>query len=226
MHDNPSQDWQGLAENYRLMLDGELEELAASFGDLTETAQQVLRNELKNRSMAEPGAKAASPAKPGAPAGLRWASTVDADAALGQSQEADQDEDGAAREYNWKTQLCECETTEQALQIREMLRRAGIDSWVEKPGTRWSVFSPRVVVAADQLEQAIEIARQPIPRDIIEQSTAEVPEYVAPKCPSCGDEDPVLESADLTNSWLCEACGKQWTEPAADADGEALKTMK
>jgi ribosomal protein L37AE/L43A len=226
MHDNPAQDWQWLTENYRSMLDGELEELAACLGDLTETAQQVLRSELSNRGLAQPGAKPVASERPESPAAGRWASSVDPDAGVSQAKEVDQDEDSPPREYTWKTQLCACETTEQANQIREMLRRADIDSWVEKPGTRWSVFSPRVVVAADQLEQAIEIARQPIPRDIVEQSTVEVPEYVAPKCPSCGAEDPVLESAEPTNSWLCEACGKQWVEPAVDADGEAGKAAK
>jgi hypothetical protein len=226
MHDNPAQDWLWLTENYRTMFDDDLEQLAASFGDLTETAQQVLRNELKNRGLAEPGAKAEVRKQPSAPAGARWASTVDPNAGASKSKEADQDEDSSPREYTWKTKLCECETTEQALQIREMLRRAGIDSWVERPGTRWSVFSPRVVVAADQLEQAVEIARQPVPLDIIEQLTVEVPEYVPPNCPRCGAEDPVLESADPTNSWLCEACGRQWSEPAVDADGEAGKSTK
>jgi len=76
-----------------------------------------------------------------------------------------------------------------------------------------------VVVAADQLEQAIEIANQPIPKEIVEESKAEVPEYVPPSCPKCGAEDPVLESAEPTNAWLCEACGAQWSDPEADADG-------
>lgn len=223
MHDNPAQDWHWLTENYRSMLDGELEELGASFGDLTETAQQVLRTELRNRGLPQPGAKAAAPIWAPSSAASGWARSVDPDAGVSQSNEVDQDEDNSPREYTWKTQLCAYETTEQANQIREMLRRAGIDSWVEKPGTRWSVSSPRVVVAADQLEQAIEIARQPIPQDIVEQSTKEAPEYVAPNCPGCGAEDPVLETAEPTNSWLCEACGRQWTEPAIDADGEAEK---
>jgi hypothetical protein len=226
MHDSPAQDWQWLRENYRSMLDGELEELAASFGDLTEMAQQVLRTELRNRGLPEPGAEAVVPKRPKSSAASGWASTVGPDAEVSQSNEVDRDGDRSPHEYTWKTQLCVCETTEQANQIREMLRRAGIDSWVEEPGARWSVVSPRVVVAADQLEQAIEIARQPIPRDILEQSTEEVPEYVAPNCPRCGADDAVLESAEPTNSWLCEACGRQWTEPAIDADGEAEKATK
>ncbi len=226
MEINPAEDWHSLTEHYRAMLDGELEQLAESFDDLTGTAKEVLRSEMRNRGLDEPGAARQAAGRTEQDAPERWASTVDPDAVAGESSDPEQDEDSASRDYTWKTLLCECETTDQANQIREMLRRAGIDSWVEKPGSRWSVSTPRVVVAADQLEQAIEIARQPIPPDIVEQSTVEVPEYESPKCPQCGAEDPVLESAEPTNSWLCEACGKQWTEPAVDAEEEPSKTSR
>ena len=82
----------------------------------------------------------------------------------------------------------------------------------------------QVLVAADQLDDAREIAARPIPQDVVDESRQEVPEYIPPKCPKCGAEDSVLESAEPTNSWLCEACGKQWTEPAMDTDGEPSKT--
>jgi hypothetical protein len=123
-------------------------------------------------------------------------------------------------DFTWKTLLCECETSEQAYQLREMLRRFGIDSWVEAPGVRLSIFTPRVVVAADQLERAIEIARQPIPQDIVDESREGMPQYELPHCPGCGTDDPVLESAEPTNSRLCERCGKQWSEPLTDGMGE------
>jgi len=234
MHDNPAADWQSLAEHYRSMYDEELDNLADDFGNLTETAQQVLRNELSNRGLPGPGDKPAAAATPESFAGQRWASGVDPDAAgdrsgdAGQGEEDDRTEDDRTeddrpKEFTWKTLLCECETADQAYQIREMLKRAGIESWVERPGSRSSVFTPRVVVAADQLDEAIEIARRPIPQEIIDETKMEVPEYEPPRCPSCGAEDPTLESAEPTNSWLCEACGKQWTEPAIDALGEPEK---
>jgi tRNA(Ile2) C34 agmatinyltransferase TiaS len=77
---------------------------------------------------------------------------------------------------------------------------------------------PRVVVAADQLEQAREIAARPIPQEIIDEFNAPPEEYKPPVCPKCGAEDPVLESADPVNSWLCESCGEQWSDPAEAAD--------
>ena len=228
MHHNPAEDWQALAEHYRQMDDVELRELAADFGDLTPTAQEVLRGELRNRRLPEPGAKAGDETvaqkkhESAAPEPERWVNAVDADAAVAQVEEPAEDEDDEApREFTWKTPLCDCETMDQALQLQEALKRAGIDRWVEQPG-RNAVSGPRVVVAADQLEEAQEVAARPIPREIMERFEQEQPEFVAPRCPACGAEDPVLESADRGNCWLCEVCGKQWSDavPASDEGQE------
>jgi ribosomal protein L37AE/L43A len=74
----------------------------------------------------------------------------------------------------------------------------------------------RITVPADRLEEAREIIARPIPKEIVEQSRMTVPEFELPVCPKCGAGDPVLEEVDPVNSWLCEACGNQWTEPEAD----------
>ena len=226
MHDNPAEDWRGLAERYRAMFDGELEELADGFADLTPTAQEVLRGEMTSRGLGDPRAEAAV-TWPSAPVALaRFASSVDPDADESSSEsEGDaggNEEDERPREFTWKTPLCACDSEGQAWEIHKALRRAGIDSWVERPG-RDRVSSLRVVVAADQLEAARAIAAQPIPQAILDEYNEETPEFVAPQCPACGADDPVLESAEPTNAWLCEACGKQWSEPAAEEDGEQEK---
>jgi hypothetical protein len=108
---------------------------------------------------------------------------------------------------------------EEAWQIREVLRQAGIESWIEGQGSRvWDgMGNPRILVAADQFDHAREIASQPIPQAIVEQSKMQVPDFEPPVCPSCGADDPILEGADPVNSWLCERCGKQWTDPAEEA---------
>jgi len=232
MQGSPIADWQNLTEHYRSLCDEELDELAADFVDLTETAQQVLRNEMENRGLREPRVKAEPQTKakpqrspeqrkqPVAPP--RFASSVEPDSRDHQDIDADgPDGEDAPSEYTWKTPLCECDTTDQAQQIHEALKRAGIDSWVERPGTRWGASVPRVVVAADQLEEAIQIASQPIPQDILDQSHEEIPEFEPPKCPQCGAEDPVLEAVDPFNTWHCEACGNEWTESPAGVDREA-----
>jgi len=217
MQINPAEEWQRLIEHYRGMFDGELEDLASNMDDLTETAREVLRNEMKNRGLAMSGEKVEVDFR-SRPASSRLAGSVDPDAENGPSDGATgSGEDEAPKDYTWKTTLCECETWEQARQIRAVLERAGIESWTDSRGASIGGYL-RVVVGADQLKDAIQIASQPIPQEIIEESKIKVPEYVLPTCPKCGAEDPVLESAEPTNSWLCEACGAEWTEPETASD--------
>ncbi len=210
MQANPIEEWQRLTEQYRQMSDEELRELSADFANLTETAQQVLRSEMQKRGLDDPLSPAASPNSADQP----WTPDLNSSGDPDENQNAD-----LPHEYTWKTALCECDDQEQASQIYEVLRRAGIESWIEQPGSsRYSLDTgnPCVLVAADQLNQARQIAAQPIPQDIIDQSKIVAPEFEPPVCPQCGDKDPVLESVDPVNSWLCEACGKQWTDPAAN----------
>ena len=220
MYDNPAEDWQGLTEVYRRMGDGELEQVAEAYGDLTQTAQEVLRSEMKSRGLGDPRAVRIAGEEADADATWRRASRFDLDGGDSGAEE-DGDGDGRPGEFTWKTPLCECEDRDHAWQLSEALRRAGIESWIEQPGRGWVIGGPRVVVVADQLEQARAVAAQPIPQEIVDLSKMEVPEFVPPKCPSCGAEDPVLESAEPANSWLCEACGREWSEPVAEGDGEA-----
>jgi hypothetical protein len=219
MQVNPAEDWQRLTEHYREISDGELLQLAADFVDLTETAQQVLHSEMRNRGLDEPRAAGQAQANSDRPAPPRWASSVDPDAGGIEFGVPGADrEDDLPLEYTWKTMLCECDDREQAWQIYEVLRRAGIESWIERPGS--GIIYPRVLVAADQLDEAREIAARPVPPEIVDQSRMEPPEFEPPKCPKCEAEDPVLESVEPANAWLCEACGNQWTDPPADSNGK------
>lgn len=207
-------EWLRLTQLYREMGDGELEELDAGITDLTEVAQQVLRDELRKRGLDKPS-------KPN--------NESDASKRFGISpwnRNGDSPEDGDATEesdlpveYTWKTLLCECEDREEAWQIQLALKNAGIESWIEGPGYRigYGLNNPRIVVAADQLEQAREIISKPISQDVVEQSKMDIPDYEPPVCPSCGADEPILESAEPVNSWKCESCGRQWTDPVEDA---------
>jgi hypothetical protein len=227
MQVNPAEDWQRLTQHYREIGDGELEELAADYADLTETAKQLLRSEMLSRGLGDPHAPPVATLSSDPPKPSRWASSVNPDSGGSRADDADagtDEQDEGPRDYTWKTLLCECEEREQARQIQEMLRRKGIESWVEAPSVRWGISYPRVLVAADQLDQAREVASRPIPQEIVDQFKIEVQEFVAPKCPRCGAEDPVLEGADPVNAWLCEGCGKQWTDPAPALNGDLEKT--
>ena len=62
-HELDSQgEWQRLVERYRVMSDGELLQLAAGIGDLTETAAEVLCGEMQSRGLRVEAPEVAAPA--------------------------------------------------------------------------------------------------------------------------------------------------------------------
>jgi hypothetical protein len=217
---------QRLAEYYRQMFDGELLNLAADSADLTETARQALESEMKKRGLNEKPAVSPTHKDSGSDhfnAPAAWEVFPETS-----SNDQEEGDSPAASEYSWRTLLCDCDSREEAWQIYEVLRRAGIDSWIEVPrSSAIGLNGPRVQVAADQVDQAIEIASRPIPQDIIDESRATVPEYELPACPQCGAADPILEDVENGNSWACEACGKQWKDApdslAGDSGGKAAE---
>jgi hypothetical protein len=251
-------EWQRLTEHYREMTDDELRELAADFTDLTNTAQQVMLSEMQSRGLGNPGAASVTPELP-RPAPIasptprpNHAPDVP-DSIAGRlallfgacEPELVPDAPPAGAEangpvdYTWKTILCDCDTVEQARQIQEVLRRAGIESWTERPQEFSSTYArltglpnlqligaarPRILVAADQLDQARALAANPIPSEIVTESQAELPDFTPPSCPNCGAPDPILEGVDPVNSWKCEQCGRKWTDSvpaAAEKTGNA-----
>jgi len=244
MQADPALEWRRLTEHYRAISDDELRELAVEFGDLTETAQQALRSEMQTRGLGQPQDVVYAPEPDGtsqvsAEPGNDWTVSpdqpVDALGYFGRPPKIVSDTPGndvevdGPHEYTWKTVLCECDTSVQAQQLREALKRAGIESWIEAAGTgsRYAGFglaSPRVLVAADQLEAARATAAQPIPQEIVDELKVEVPEYEPPVCPKCGDTDPVLDGISPMNKWRCEQCGEEWTELAADVDEESAQS--
>jgi hypothetical protein len=231
MQSDSAAEWERLTRLYGEKSDEELLELAEDFGNLTETAQQVLRDEMKKRRLAVAGTPLAAPpsTRPGltetaSMAGFekgnpifgRWSQPV-----AEQNREFNAPADESARgndeqpvEYTWKTLLCECSEREEAWQVAEVLRRAGIESWIEGPRSQNSqdMRGPRVVVAADQLDDARAVTARPIPQEIIDQSKVKVEDFVPHTCPKCGAPDPVLDSIEPQNTWFCENCGAQWTD--------------
>jgi hypothetical protein len=209
MQRDPITDWQSLTQLYGEMSDGELYELNADILDLTEVAQQVLRDEMKKRGLSQPGMPNMEP--------RLAASQLDRNA-YSPTAEGETEKSDLQHEYTWKTLLCECDEPARAALIREVLREAGIESWIQGPGYSLApdMSNPLIMVAADQLEQAREIVARPIPQSIIDQFQMQIPEFEPPVCPGCGAEDPLLESVDPRNAWLCERCGKQWMDPEED----------
>lgn len=197
MLDNPEKEWRRLTELYADMYDEQLQELAADFGNLTEMAQQVLRDEMKKRGLSDP-----TQPKPPQSLPVRFTAPEPGEAA---------GEEPA--EFTWKTDLCACEDWKHAWQIREALRLAGIESWIDSSSRYGNGGTgPRVQVAADQLDEARQVIAQPIPQEIIDESNTDIPEFEAPHCPQCGTQDAVLISVEPVNTWSCEACGREWSE--------------
>lgn len=220
MQTDPAAEWRRLAEHYRAMSDEALCELALAIGDLTDTAQQVLRGELHSRGLGDPEKIAQGPVRPdgGAPLERSRERTAPLDEeedaeTVSDGAEAEEQGSGGPHDYTWKVLLCDCEEWKQAWQLGQALSRAGIENWPESARRTGNPYS-RVFVAADQLERARLVAAQPIPQDIVEESEEDPSDYVAPTCPGCGSPDPVLETADPVNAWHCEVCGRDWTDEA------------
>ncbi|HUB51346.1 MAG TPA: hypothetical protein VL986_04320 [Terracidiphilus sp.] len=185
MHFDHSQEWLRLTGEYRSRSDEELLELNRDFADLTETAQQVLSAELRSRGLdkkieeakqiaasknSQLGQRGLAPVLDRADEGIAgdiYGRTLGTNVrALVDEDAPEAPESDEHVEYSWKTVLCECEERDQAYQIWEALRRAGVESWIE-PRARGLVYT-RVLVAADELDRARAIIANPIPQDIID----------------------------------------------------------
>ncbi len=99
MFDENIADWQSLTKLYGEMYDDELLELNDGIGDLTEVAQQVLRDEIKKRGLDKTDHQILP--------------IADSPAAEGEPNQGDQ-----SHEFTWKTLLCECNNREEAAPIR------------------------------------------------------------------------------------------------------------
>ncbi len=218
MQIDPIAEWQRITKVYRGMYDDELINLAADKEDLTDIARQVLDLELKKRGLGDlshagPARETPEPKRERRAALIGnqgGASQIVLDYRATQVGEA-------PLEYSWKTLLCECDSIERARLLCEALQRAGIDNWIDEPGTGFrhkglEFPNPRVLVAADQLERARAIASNPIPKEIVADPKFTAPEFEMPQCPHCGAKDPALEGVNPFNSWRCEGCGYQWTD--------------
>ncbi len=225
MPQDPIEEWRRLTALYGEMGDIEIQQLADQINDLIPSAQQILRDEIKKRGLSEEPSQTSSRLPSNNGAFVRWEKEQDtaADRNLDLSDEP--------IDYTWKVALCRCESLDEAAARGEMLRRAGIDSWIQRPGSRsvvpWlelGVGDIQLNVAADQLEQAQNILLQPIPQDILDQLKEEdaEPAYELPACPRCKSPDPTLESVEPSNNWLCESCGYTWSDPLPDAAQQGI----
>ena len=231
MQTDPAEEWRRLTALYSEMGDIEIEELANQINDLTPTAQGVLRDEMKKRGISGESntPRLRTRQQPGS-AEVHWQREYDTAA----DHERDPSGEEEAIDYTWKVGLCRCESLDEAAARSEMLRRAGIDSWIQRPGSQFvipwvdefGVGDIQINVGADQFDQARMIVEQPIPLEIIDQlkEEAESPQYELPTCPHCGAPDPILESVEPSNNWLCESCDHTWSDPVHEDEPQTGST--
>jgi len=205
MQTDPGEEWRRLSALYSEMGELEIKELADQINDLTPAAQDILRDELKTRGISSEQKRS----RLGMPS-LGY----EGDTHSAADPDSSSSEEDGFLDFTWKVALCRCESVNEAAARCEMLRRAGIDSWIQRPGG-----DIQINVGADQLEQAQAILERPIPQDIIDQLNEEAtaPQYELPTCPKCGSPDPILESVEPSNNWLCESCDHSWSDHVPDA---------
>lgn len=176
-----------LTATYGGFADEELESLAATMGDLTETAQQALKAEFALRHLALPAAQATN----------EPVEAVEAESALhGFAANAPQE--------------CTFEFTdmEDALLAQSVLRSAGIES-VVPTSEIVAIDTPRLIVGPSDAQSAELILSRPNALGAMSPEDALFPESV---CPACGATDPLLEAVEPTNLWRCEACDHTWQD--------------
>jgi hypothetical protein len=189
---DPVEEWHRLSALYSEMSDVELVELRDAFDDLTDVAQDVLRDELKKRqlwevkSSAEPSAdEQVQDAGPSSSEHLRLGVTVGT-----------------------------YDTTNEAKLAGYVLELAGIEAVVADASGSFDLPIPVVRVAPEDAERAAALLAQPIsPETRAEfEATINLPDFEVPQCPQCKSEDVLLEAVEPNNQWVCDDCGHSWED--------------
>ena len=187
-----------LMELYRSYGDEELVELSGKMADLTDTAQEALKGELSRR-----GLKAVAAKEP-------------------VEERVLTEEDLADMRTYAELAPAECifdfDSERAASAAYYALTNIGIDAIVVSAGGgKFDSRGPRVVVKPNDAKRASEILLQTSTETAEETIRNEWETFEQPRCPKCGSEEIVLESADPVNEWKCEDCGKTWLEESVSA---------
>jgi hypothetical protein len=206
-------DLQILRRRYAGMLDRDLLHEATGYNQIPPAGQQALCEEMRRRDLGDPISLAADYDYTHPESLARTEAEVNARLESRRALHGEEE-----RDYTWMTPLCDCVSRREAMQRLAMLSRARI---------QWQFFDPdrgrsdpttarldyRILVPADELEEALAIIAQPIPQDIIDESKMETPEFEMPRCPRCHSEEPTLVGTEPSNQWHCESCGNEWADP-------------
>jgi hypothetical protein len=196
---NPTEEWRRLNALYSEMVDTELLELRTEFPDLTEMAQDVLRDELKKRQL--------------------WDLPLPAKDPLNESSDNDENEDDFFQDLRLGgVTVREYDTVNDAKLAGYVLDLAGIRAVTVQSNDSFDLRLPFVRVAPEDAEKAATILAQPISAKIRAEFEAmrNLPDFEAPACPRCSCSEALLEAFEPTNQWLCEECGHRWKDAAPE----------
>jgi hypothetical protein len=177
------QQYNELIQLYATYSDIALNNLALTFNDLTEPAQQALKAEFAHRGLAMPAPASPTNTASAAPDPLQ-------SFAANAPQEC----------------IFEFSDLEDAYLAQSVLRSAGIPS-VVPPSEIGAIDTPRLIVGPSDATTAQLILSRPNALGTDEEAT-----FATAVCPQCGAPDPLLESVEPTNQWRCEACNHTWQD--------------
>jgi hypothetical protein len=110
--------------------------------------------------------------------------------------------------------VCECSTDDEAELCNYVLSLAKIRSVVVLGRGKLDLRTPQVKVAPDDVDRARRILDKPIEEDLRREFEEQrnVGDFQFPICPACSSPDVLLESTEPENEWLCETCGRRWSD--------------
>jgi hypothetical protein len=187
---DPMEEYRRLSRIYRDYGDVELLNLAREIDDLTDVGKQALQAEIASRQLQIPEMNRREDI-----------SSQDEPAVLGSFA-------------NLSSPECvfEFPEVEDAQAAGEMLGAAGItyDTILPQAPT-WDAKPPRLAVLPEDVERVRELLSQPIPEEfrILVRTKNQ---FVVPSCPKCGSPDPLLDSIEPANHWICDACSHEWSD--------------
>jgi hypothetical protein len=181
-----SQQQNELSQLYASYSEAELNDLALTAEDLTDSAQQALQAEYNRRGLVQP--------KLLTPQGV---------AAQGDGDPLQTFSSNAPTEC-----VFEFTDLEDAILAQSVLKSAGIPSIVPTSEIG-AIDTPRLIVGPSDAQAAELLLSRPNALGRVSPEDALFPEAV---CPKCGTPDPLLESVEPTNQWLCEACNHTWED--------------
>jgi hypothetical protein len=198
----PFQQWERLAEHYRALDDEHLLALHSKLDDFNDEAQHAIRKELQHRNLDPLPIPPLPKSKP--------------------TLESETEPSGALLADNrWQVLYlagvvaCDCLTEEQLTLCSELLDEAHLDFVVRRPREFDALRYPQLLVSPEDLSRAKEVLKGPITEELRRQAelSMAVEDFPTILCPNCSAPDPLLESVDPTNQWLCESCEHRWSDP-------------